>query len=317
MADRTGTTETTTVLYVIVVVVAVLIGTVLAPVVWGLTQQSADDDPDVSVVTLRGGTSASNINQVTEELRQARTNDSTEAVVLRVDSPGGAVASSEEFFLAVNRTASEMPVVSYVEGTAASGGYFGIAPSDAIYVKPSSVVGSIGVTVSAPLSTVEQEERVSKSYLRTGPDKATITKDSIRSEMETLQNAFLNVVMEHRGANLSLDRTEVARGDTYLGPEAVQNGFADEIGSLSSAVEHAAGAADGIEEDNYDVVYHEPVEASSGLVLASEDVERVDGDIVYVDAAEADSEFTEPVEYYAVWGVPTGDTTGVSPNETG
>lgn len=308
-------------LYVIVVVVAVLIGTVLAPVVWGAMQSSSDDSggPTVKVVTLRAGTDAGPVNEVKEQLRSARTNDSVEAVVLRIDSPGGPVASSEELYLAVNRTAAQMPVVAYVEGVAASGGYFGIAPADRIYVKPSSTVGSIGVIVSAPLSALEQAEAQSKTFLRTGPDKATYEKDQFREEMETLHNAFLDTVMKHRGDELELSRSEVAHGDAYLGPTAVQNGFADATGDLYSAIEYAAGQADGIEGDQYNVNYSEPITPSGGLILLQENREKkIDGNVVYVDKSDQGStQFKRPVTYYAVWGVPVvEDAQEVSTNET-
>jgi len=306
MVDRTDSTRTTTVLYVIVVVVAVLIGTVLAPVVWSATQSSSGDsgDPTVSVITLRAGTDAGPVNEIKEDLREARTNESVEAVVLRIDSPGGAVASSEEFYLAVNRTAAQMPVVAYVEGTAASGGYFGISPADRIFVKPSSTVGSIGVIVSAPLSTVERAEAQSKTYLRTGPDKATTEKDQLREQMETLHNAFVDTVMKHRGANLTLSRSEVAHGEAYIGPTALQNGFADEMGDLNSAIEEAATRADGIEGDQYDVEYGDPVSPSGGAIILSGDPAKVDGNVVYVDSSEESTQFQQPYEFYAVWGVP-------------
>ncbi|MFB6139144.1 MAG: S49 family peptidase [Halosimplex sp.] len=320
MVDRSDSTSTTAVLYVIVVVVAVLIGTVLAPVVWSAAQ-SPDDagEPTVKVVTLRAGTDAGPVNEVKQQLRHARTNDSVDAVVLRIDSPGGPVTSSEQLYLAVNRTARQMPVVAYVEGMAASGGYFGIAAADRIYVTPSSTVGSIGVIVSAPLSTLEQAEAQSKTFLRTGPDKATLEKDQYREEMETLHNAFLNTVMKHRGDELELSRSEVAHGEAYLGPTAVRNGFADEIGDLDSAIEYAAGQADGIEGDQYDVNYSEPVSPSGGLILLNKGTEKkIDGDVVYVDRSGATTEqFERPVRYYAVWGVPVVENAQeVTTNET-
>ncbi|MFC7194795.1 S49 family peptidase [Halosimplex aquaticum] len=272
----------------------------------------------MSVITLRAGTSAGPVNDVKEDLREARTNDSVEAVVLRIDSSGGPVASSEELYLAVNRTARQMPVMAYVEGTAASGGYFGISPADHIYVKPSSTVGSIGVIVSAPLSSLEQASAQSKTYLRTGPDKATYEKDQFREEMETLHNAFVDTIMKHRGANLSLSRAEVAHGDAYIGPTAVQNGFADETGDLHSAIEHAASQADGIENGQYNVRYNEPITPSGGTILLSQGAEKVDGNVVYVDKSGEDgTEFKRPVTYYAVWGVPvTEDAQEVNTNES-
>lgn len=305
MATNNESSSSTTVLYVIVVVVAVLVASVLSPVVWAAFQTSNDDEeehPSVAVITLRGGTSGPNVAAVSEQLREARTNGSVEAVVLRIDSSGGAVTSSEEFYLAMNRTAAEMPVVAYVEGYAASGGYFGIAPADAIYVKPSSSVGSVGVIASITPAMLEQQNAVNSRAMQTGPNKAITSVDRVREELELLQNAFTNTVMKHRGDDLTLSREEVEHARVYRGTEAVQNGFADRIGSLGSAIEHAAQEADGIEGDAYDVHYLEPPQTASTIVLAGE-VEDVNGSVVAVERGD-DPEFVQPVRYYAVYGLP-------------
>ncbi len=299
-------------LYVVAVVGAVLAAAIVAPSVWNAVQSTSEqtgDESQVTVLTLRGGTNAANVNAISDQLREARNNPATEAVVLRVDSPGGPVTSSSEFYLAVNRTAAEMPVVAYVEGSAASGGYYGIAPADAIYVKPASTVGSIGVIVQAPLSTIRQSAETQDAVLRTGPDKAQVSVDGLRQDLETLQNSFVNTVMRHRGDELALTRQQVSNGSTYLGGQAVENGFADEIGTVESAVAEAADRADGIEGENYDVRYRElpQLDLGLGLLAGAEEVERVNGSVVYVDASDADAgaseEFARP-EFYAVWGVP-------------
>ncbi|MFB6307924.1 MAG: S49 family peptidase, partial [Haloarculaceae archaeon] len=275
---------TTVTLYVIVVIVAVVSGLVLAPLVWNAAPTLGDDEePTVAVVTLRGGTSFENVNAVARDLRQARSNSSIEAVVLRINSPGGPVSPSEKLYLAVNQTASEMPVVAYVEGTAASGGYFGIAPADEIIVKPSSTVGSIGVVVQAPLSAVEQVEAARERFVRSGPDKAQITKDGLRNRLETLQGTFVSTIMKHRGDELTLSREQVAHGDTYLGAAAVENGFADRIGDQELAIQRAAALSEDIEGDQYDVAYVSQDAPSVQLTFADSEVASVDGNIVYVE----------------------------------
>jgi protease-4 len=301
------------VLYVVAVVGAVLVAAVLAPVVLSATQPAEPGEvdrepgPTVAVLSLRGGTNAANVNALSDQLREARTNESIEAVVLRVDSSGGPVSSSEELYLAVNRTAADVPVVAYVEGAAASGGYFGISPVDSIFVKPSSTVGSIGVIISAPLSAVERVEQRQESFIRTGPDKAQISKDGIRDDQERLKRAFVGTIMTHRGDELTLTRQEVANGSTYLGTQAVQNGFADRVGGLEAAIADAANRSDAIEDDDYSVIYRELPQVDLASIFARGDVERIDGNIVYIDDVDGDesgTEFVRPVRYYAVWGVP-------------
>jgi protease-4 len=308
MADSRWPISETRAAYVVIVTVLVVLAAAVAPIAWNLGSSAGGDNPTVQVVTLRGGTNDANVNAVSNTLRNARNNDSVAAVVLRIDSPGGPVAPSEELYLAVNRTAAEMPVVAYVEGAAASGGYYGIAPADEIYVKPSSTVGSIGVIVQAPLSTVEQAEQVSGTYVRSGPDKAQIDQDRLREDLERLQRAFVGTVMTHRGDELSLSREEVANGRAYLGTQAVQNGFADRIGDSEAAIEAAADRSNRIDGDQYDVAYTtRQVQVTLSLQAAA--VEEVDGSTIYYTEADAgESEFVRPVRYYAVWGVPVETT---------
>jgi protease-4 len=317
---REKLTSARTAAYVVAVTLALVTAAALAPVVWSVASVPGSDEPSVAVITLRGGTDAPNVNRVKAQLRAAREDGSVAAVVLRIDSPGGPVTSSEEFYLAVNRTASEMPVVAYVEGLAASGGYYGIAPADTIFVKPSSTVGSIGVIVQAPLNAVEQAEQQRETFVRTGPDKAQISPDSIRDELELLQRAFVGTVMRHRGDELRLSRDEVANADVYLGPEAVRNGFADRIGDTESAIQRAARLAEGIQGNRYDVEYWGPTRgldggASSGLggLEGAERVVEADGDVyVVVSRSPTEDEFVRPVRFWAVWGVPA-DTAEYGP----
>ena len=310
MADSRWPISETRAAYVVVVTLLVVLAAVAAPVAWNLGSNTASDNPTVQVITIRGGTTDANVNAVASTLREARNNDSVAAVVLRVDSPGGPVAPSEELYLAVNRTAAEMPVVAYVEGSAASGGYYGIVPADEIIVKPSSTVGSIGVIVQAPLSAVEQAEQVTGTYVRSGPDKAQIDQDRLREDLERLQRAFVGTVMAHRGDDLTLSREEVSNGRTYLGTQAVQNGFADRIGDVEAAIETAADRSDRIDGDRYDVAYTtRQVQVTLSIQAAA--VEEVDGNTIYYTEADPDateSGFVRPVQYYAVWGVPVEAT---------
>lgn len=307
MVERDTLISARTTAYVVAVVLALVTAAVLAPVVWNVA--SAGEDDRVVVVTLRGETNDENVNRVVSQLRAARNDARVEAVVLRVDSPGGPVDSSEEFYLAVNRTASEMPVVAYVEGLAASGGYYGIVPSDTIFVKPSSTVGSVGVIVQAPLSAIEDAGREREAFVRSGPDKSQLSVDELRNDIEILQQAFLGTVTYHRGDVLTLSEREIASGGVFLGATAVENGFADRIGDVGSAVQRAAELADGIEGDSYEVVYYSSSPAQPSLFTEADRVERIDG-IVYVQPSDTGPEFVQPVEYYAIWGIPVREATG-------
>ena len=242
--------------FVVAIAAAVLVSAVLAPVAYDYGS-STQSDGTVSVITVSGTISATTVDGISEDLRNARTNESVKAVVLKVDSGGGAVAPSERLYLEVLRTAEQMPVVASVQGTGASGAYYGMLPADEIFVLSSTQIGSVGVIGSG--GSVPYPD----SVIRTGPDKAQPTTDQRERTVESLKRQFVGRVMEHRGENITLSREEVAYARTYLGPEAVENGYADGIGSLPAAIDHAAELA-GMED--YDVARQEPPN-SLGLIL--------------------------------------------------
>jgi protease-4 len=252
-----GGRPTKTQSYVVVVVAAILVSALLAPVAY---QRASQPDGSVAVVTVDGFISSSSVDSVAEDLREVRDNESVKAVVLKVDSPGGSAAASERLYMEVKRTANVMPVVASVQSMGASGAYYAMLPAENIYATPASIVGSVGVRGSAPGPSPSGE-------IRSGPDKASMTVDQARRQIETLQRAFVGTVMAERGDRLELSRTEVAHAKIYTGARAVDNGMADKVGTLSDAVSEAAGAA-GL--DDYEVYRKEPAR-QLGLFLLSAD----------------------------------------------
>jgi len=244
--------------YALVAAAAVLLSAVLAPVAY---DRATEPDGSVAVITVEGFISSNSVSAVQEDLREARENESVDAVVLNVDSPGGGAAASEQLYLSVQRTAKEMPVVASVKSTGASGAYYAMLPARDIYVTPASIVGSVGVRGAAPAPSLPGE-------IKSGPDKASATADQRRAQIETLQRAFVGSVMKHRSDDLELSRTEVAHAKVYTGARAVDNGMADRIGSTQDAIRQAANAA-GL--DDYEVYRKEPPRTGGLLLLSTQD----------------------------------------------
>ncbi|THE66690.1 S49 family peptidase [Salinadaptatus halalkaliphilus] len=227
--------------YVTIVVVALLVGAAIAPVAWGA---ASGPDGTVAVIEMDSSITEPTAEAVTDDLREARQNESIDAVVLVVDSPGGGVTASESLYLAVERTAQEMPVVTSVQSMGASGGYYMSAPSDKIYVNPGSMIGSIGVVAT------HVDQPTTDQQITTGPDKAGPTKAHATAQAETMKAAFLGAVLEHRGDELTITEDELAHANTYTGIDGVENGLADEIGDTDVAIGTAAEKA-GL--DDYEV----------------------------------------------------------------
>ncbi|ELZ42549.1 signal peptide peptidase [Halorubrum saccharovorum DSM 1137] len=246
-------------------VLALVAGLLVAPGVYGAV---SGPDGTVAVVEIDGSIDSATAQHVEDNLRDARTNDSIEAVVLEVDSGGGLPAQSERMYAAVDRTASVMPVFAAVDTLGASGAYLAIAPADRIYVAPSAqAVGSVGVAGTAPAPN-------GPNAGTTGPDKAGSDPDTQRERRQTLANLFLENVIEQRGDEIELDREAIAHADAYLGTEAVENGFADRFGFVDGAVADAAAEA-GIDDYAVDTRRTESA-VPAGIPL----LERDDGTVV-------------------------------------
>ena len=224
-----------------VVLAAAVVGVVLAPSVYAATN---DPNDTVAVVEIEGPVNTALADDVESELADIRANDSVGAVVLKLDTPGGAPVASERMYKAVQRTSEQMTVIASVQSISASGGYYAMAPADEIYVLPTSTVGSIGLNAPAPRSNAPVQGP-------SGPDKAGSNEIQTWAQQQTLADTFVDAMMAERGEEFQMPREEVAKADVYLGTRAVENGFADEIGSLNEAI-HAAATAENLGEYRVD-----------------------------------------------------------------
>ncbi|MEB3034453.1 signal peptide peptidase SppA [[Mycobacterium] nativiensis] len=191
-------------------------------------------------------------------LREAAADDDVAAIVLRVDSPGGAVTGSETIWRAV-RQAREAgkPVVASMGAVAASGGYYISAATDAIVANPGTITGSIGV-VTGKLVARQLKDRlgVGTETVRTGANadawssNAPFTAEQ-QGQVETLTDLFYDdfVARVAQGRNLSTEEVDaVARGRVWTGADAAERGLVDELGGLRTAI-HRAKVLAGLDED--------------------------------------------------------------------
>jgi protease-4 len=264
---------------VVAVVVALLASMVLAPIAWGYT---SGPDGTVGVVTLEGPITAQSAEPVIDDLREARTNESIDAVVLQVNSPGGSVGASESLYFAVQQTAAEKPVVASVAGTAASGGYMALLGTDHVYTTPSSTIGSVGVYGTLPLTQLSDVENTVTS----APTKGTAgTEEEVRQSIDRMKQMFVGLVVDERGSELTVSEEEISRAKVYTGTQAVELGFADEIGGQEAAIKSAAKRAD---LDEYRVVSLGSDAPSLGSLFADSDVDTT--------------------RYFALHGLPDSET---------
>lgn len=199
------------------------------------------------------------------ELRALRDDDEVDAVVLRVDSPGGSAAASELILQEVRRLKERKPVVVSMGGVAASGGYWISCQASRIFADPGTVTGSIGVLGLMPdVSPALARLGVHVSTVRTSPFADALSPFRARNAAElarvqeyvdAIYETFLDRVAEGRG----LDRArvhELAQGRIWSGAAAAEHGLVDALGGLGDAVRSAAQLA-GAGAEGHRVQWHD------------------------------------------------------------
>ncbi len=188
--------------------------------------------------------------EVVEQLHRYRDMPSVKAVVLRVDSPGGAVAPSQEIYqeILTFRRETGKPVIASLGSVAASGGYYIAAAADRIISNPGSITGRIGVILQIPnVGGLLQKIGVKPTVLKAGENKdlGSMTRDLTEGERRILQDVLNDAhgqFIDAVAAGRHMDRSRVeplADGRVFSGRQALGLGLVDEIGSLSDAIERA------------------------------------------------------------------------------
>ena len=199
-------------------------------------------------------------------LRRALEDDSVEAVVLRIDSPGGSAFASEVILNEVEALqAAGKPVVASMSSVAASGGYWISMAADEIFASPATITGSIGIFGMFPtfqrtldalgISTDGVGTTQWAGQLR--PDRAMSddAKALFQAVIEEGYRDFVSRVAHYRGMS-EPEVDEIAQGQVWSGETAVEIGLVDGLGDLDEAVAAAASLA-GLEPDGYGLRYFE------------------------------------------------------------
>ncbi|HAM53535.1 MAG TPA: signal peptide peptidase SppA [Nitrospiraceae bacterium] len=212
-----------------------------------LLQKNVPLGEKVAVVRIEGPIMDS--KTTIEEIRDYVKNPSVKAIILRVDSPGGAVAPSQEIYEEVRKAVSKKKVVVSMGSLAASGGYYISAPASRILANPGTLTGSIGVIMEIPnIEGLMGKIGVKTEVIKSGRHKdiASIFRGIGKEERIILQSVlddvheqFIKAVAEGRKM-LPDDVRKLADGRIFTGRQAVEVGLVDELGDLEDAVKVAA-----------------------------------------------------------------------------
>lgn len=221
---------------------------------WGISAGSGSlgiSGNKIGLIDLEGVIFSS--RSIVQKLERLLESDAISAVVLRIDSPGGGVAASQEIYEAVKDIReSGKPVVVSMGSVAASGGYYVACGADSILANPGTTTGSIGVILEVPNFT-ELLQKIGIKFLvvksGTFKDTGSPYRDLTRAERKYLQQyiddaygQFVDVVVKNR--RMSIDEVRsVADGRVFTGKQALELGLVDRLGDHRDAIKLAAQMA--------------------------------------------------------------------------
>jgi protease-4 len=195
------------------------------------------------------------VREKVKEIKEYGEDDEIKAVVLRVDSPGGAVAPSQELYSEVRRVSEFKSIVVSMGTVAASGGYYISAPAEMIMANPGTLTGSIGVLMEIPnVEGLMDKVGLKTEVIKSGKhkDMASSLREMRPEDRKLLQGIIDDVYIQFLqdvalSRDMEIDEVrELADGRIFTGKQAFNAGLVDELGGLEDAIRRTAEIA-GIE----------------------------------------------------------------------
>jgi len=233
----------------------------------------------VGVVEVKGVIADSRVTL--KQLDRFKQDRNIKAIVLRVNSPGGAVGPSQEILREVQKVRKTKKVVASLGTVAASGGYYVACAADVIMANPGTTTGSIGVIMQfANLEQATKKLGLDFFALKAGrykdvgnPFRAMTPEDKayLQGLLDNVYQQFIRDVAKNRKIPVK-KMQELAEGRIYTGEEAKKAGLVDEFGNLADAVD-LAGRLGGI-KGKVEAVYPEKEGFSLLRLLLGQDAEE-------------------------------------------
>ncbi len=186
---------------------------------------------------------------VVEELKEHIKDHSIKAIILRIDSPGGAVAPSQEIYEEVKKAAAAKKVVVSMGSIAASGGYYIAAPADMIIANPGTLTGSIGVIMEIPnIEGLMSKIGITTEVIKSGKHKDMASafrkmgveeRELLQGVMDNVHEQFIKAVATGRKLKVE-DVRLIADGRIFSGEQAKTQKLVDELGTLEDTIKKTA-----------------------------------------------------------------------------
>jgi protease IV len=221
----------------------------------------------IGVVEVEGVITQS--RNIIKTLNSYKNNPHIKAIVIRIDSPGGGVAPSQEIYEELIKTRDKKVIIASMGSVAASGGYYIACAAHKIYANPGTITGSIGVIIEfANIEELLDKIGLKSVVVKSGKYKDILSptrelgkdeRDLLQGVIDSIQGQFIDAVA--LGRDIPRDKiTEIADGRIFSGEQAKSLGLVDELGNFDDAIKYSAEKA-GISGEP-DVVYPEKKRSS-------------------------------------------------------
>jgi len=224
----------------------------------------------------KGQTGSIGGDAFTAMMRKIRESDDYEAVVIRINSPGGNAMASDNMWREIELTNREIPVVVSMSNYAASGGYYMSAPATKIFAQPTTLTGSIGVFGLYPEVSNLMEEKlgITRDVVKTNKNSDMLSlfrgmtgqEEMIyQQHVDKTYEIFVSRVSE--GRNLNEAKVDsMGQGQVYTGKDALDKQLVDYLGGLPDAIDEAARLAS---LDDYEIKEYPEIEDTYTRLMRS------------------------------------------------
>jgi protease IV len=224
-----------------------VLGLIAAVIAIGLTATGRSPlgatRPQIARISVSGFIAGS--QRMSDLFKRVAESGAVSGVVISINSPGGSTTGSEELYRGIRQLAAKKPLVAFVDGTAASGGYITALAADHIVARETSLVGSVGVLFQYPdlsklLDTVGVKvEEIKSAPLKAEPSPFHPTSPEARAALQQVVadtfDWFKRLVAERRSLN-DADLSVVSTGRIFNGRQALPLKLVDELGGERDAV---------------------------------------------------------------------------------
>ncbi len=246
-------------------------------------------DSRIAVINIGGIIDSGQAEEVYRQIEAARQDRATKGLIVRIDSPGGTISASDRIYREILdcRKVKGLPVVAFMQGTAASGGYYASVACEKIVAEPTTITGSIGVVMMHFVfqNLLENKLGIQPVFLTMGDKKdwpssfRTPTKEELTyihdRLLEPAYQRFVSVVKEGRQDVLAPTEVEkLADGSIFVADRALEEKLIDKIGYLDDAIATVKALA-GIENAQV-VEYRRPFSLTSFLNAKGTQIPKLD-----------------------------------------